>query len=203
MQLAPIFPLALGMTINKDGINEEELSVINNFSNNLENNFGNVSTVSKSVLESVPILKKFILDNIKDYFNKTINPENKELEIYITHSWINYTEKGQHHHSHHHPNSVISGVYYLKADNKFDNIRFANPNKTNSLIKIVPESWNSFNAEDWVVPVNTNQLVLFPSSLWHEVPASINEDVRISLAFNTFVRGRIGDLKNTDCVIIQ
>ena len=47
----------------------------------------------------------------------------KTIEIYITISWINYTETNQYHHAHSHPNSVISGVYYIETDES-DTITF-------------------------------------------------------------------------------
>jgi hypothetical protein len=32
---------------------------------------------------------------------------------YITQSWLNYTETNQYHHKHEHPNSLVSGVFYV------------------------------------------------------------------------------------------
>ena len=35
-------------------------------------------------------------------------------------------------------------------------------------------------------------MVLFPSSMYHEAPTNMNDETRISLSFNTFIRGEIG-----------
>jgi hypothetical protein len=41
---------------------------------------------------------------------------------YITQSWANYTKKNQYHHTHEHPNSFISGVLYINANEAHDKI---------------------------------------------------------------------------------
>ena len=38
------------------------------------------------------------------------------IHLKITQSWINFTKKGEYHHPHAHPNSLISGVFYVEAD---------------------------------------------------------------------------------------
>jgi uncharacterized protein (TIGR02466 family) len=203
LQISPLFPTALGTVNNSSGIDPNEQQIIKDFSNDIETNHGNLSTVSKDVLSKLPNLHNYILENVKQFLHATVNPENKDLEIYITHSWINYTKKGQHHHLHMHPNSIISGVYYIDTDPMHDVIIFSNPKKTFESIRILPENWNHFNSDEWHVPVLPNMLVMFPSSLYHEVPQVQSERTRVSLAFNTFVRGRIGDPINTDCVVIR
>ncbi len=55
------------------------------------------------------------------YYN---NPNN--ITPYITQSWLNYTETNQYHHKHQHPNSLVSGVFYINCDDKFDKIKFFN-----------------------------------------------------------------------------
>ena len=37
-----------------------------------------------------------------------------------------------------------------------------------------------------------NQMVLFPSSMYHEAPTNVNDETRITLSFNTFIRGELG-----------
>ena len=41
--------------------------------------------------------------------------------------------------------------------------------------------------------VESGDLVLFPSSFQHEVPQTTSKETRISIAFNTFIRGYLGD----------
>mgnify|MGYP003679680705 CR=1 FL=1 len=59
----------------------------------------------------------------KDYFEKVISPT-EAITPYITQSWLNYTETNQYHPKHAHPNSLLSAVLYINADEKFDKINF-------------------------------------------------------------------------------
>jgi len=49
-----------------------------------------------------------------------------------------------------------------------------------------------YNSESWWFEVGTGDLLLFPSSLTHMVE-TVQEDERISLSFNTFPVGYVGD----------
>ena len=60
---------------------------------------------------------------IKDYFNKVLSITD-EVTPYITQSWLNYTETKQFHHRHEHPNSIVSGVFYINCHEEFDKIKF-------------------------------------------------------------------------------
>ena len=115
--------------------------------------------------------------------------DNVKLEI--TQSWINYTKTGQYHHKHAHPNSVISGVFYIQASKEIDKLFFYN--ESYQQIKIVPKEFHVYNSESWWLPVETGQLLLFPSSLTHMVATTSGEDDRISMSFNTFYKGKLGD----------
>lgn len=132
-------------------------------------------------------LKKLINENLQSYTDTVINPQ-KELEIYITNSWLNISRQGEQHHKHSHVNSLISGVYYVKTGSD-DSITFYH-NRYNQ-IKIYPKEYNIFNSDSWTIPVSSGDILLFPSYLDHGV-TSCNNDIRISLAFNTFIRGSIG-----------
>jgi uncharacterized protein (TIGR02466 family) len=136
-------------------------------------------------------LKNNILVEIKNYFKEIINTHNK-VEPYINQSWLNFTVKGTRHVSHHHENSYLSGVLYLETDEK-DQITFA---KSNYLqINIEPKNHNPFNSQSWHLPVIKNQILLFPSSLLHSVETKKSDKDRISLAFNVFLKGKIGEEK--------
>jgi hypothetical protein len=49
-----------------------------------------------------------------------------------------------------------------------------------------------YNCLEWDVPVQTGQLLFFPSSVRHGVPPREDRTTdRISLSFNTFVKGLV------------
>ena len=140
-------------------------------------------------------LEQFCERQIKQYVNKIIVPE-KEFEFYITQSWLNLSKPGESHNVHFHPNSIISGVFYI-ATEEDDDIQFQNPlhwPEPKGFFQILSESKNWWNSKDWTIPAIKNQLLLFPSWLRHRVLPNKNaRKDRISISFNTFVRGTFGN----------
>jgi uncharacterized protein (TIGR02466 family) len=112
------------------------------------------------------------------------------VSLYLTQSWANYTEVGQFHHKHSHPNSVVSGVFYPQADRAVDKIYFYKDGYER--IKIPAAEFNPYNSESWWFEVGAGDLILFPSHLTHMVETKVGDNTRISIAFNTFLKGYIG-----------
>lgn len=156
-----------------------------------DNNTGNKISTNRNILDTVDFvsLKTKFYQSLLEYFKKVYDPT-CEIKPYITQSWVNYTEKGMFHHKHTHANSFLSGVYYVKADLNKDKIMFHN--EEYSLLKFPSNSYNEYNSELWWFPVSSGTLIIFPSSLMHGVP-TVNDDLRISIGFNTFLEGLIGD----------
>jgi uncharacterized protein (TIGR02466 family) len=155
-------------------------------------NDGNTSSEDKYLLKHKKLLslRQFIEKSLHEYFMATYCPKN-DTRLKITQSWLNWTKPNQYHHKHAHPNSLISGCYYVNAHKDSDKIFFYREGYQQ--IKFPPAEWNAYNSESWWYPVGTGDLVLFPSSLTHMVQPVEGEDTRISLAFNTFPIGVIGD----------
>ena len=59
-------------------------------------------------------------------------------------------------------------------------------------ISLPTDNWNLYNSESWWFEVGTGDLMLFPSSLTHMVE-TVKDDDRISLSFNTFPVGYVGE----------
>lgn len=139
-------------------------------------------------------IKEFCEDHIDNYVKEVHNPR-KDLEFYITQSWLNYTKLGGSHGMHTHQNSWISGVFYLSAP-EGNGISFYDPNmRIKRILKIDSslENPSQWSGEKITVPLKTNQLVLFPSWLGHAVdPNPEQTTTRLSLAFNVFFTGPIG-----------
>ena len=155
-------------------------------------NMGNVTSTNNYVLRDnrLSSLRLFLNNSLQEYFQATMSPQDN-VKLEITQSWINYTKTGQYHHKHAHPNSVISGVFYIQASKEIDKLFFYN--ESYQQIKIVPKEFHVYNSESWWLPVETGQLLLFPSSLTHMVATTSGEDDRISMSFNTFYKGKLGD----------
>ena len=139
-------------------------------------------------------LKEFIEQHLENCAKHFISPK-EETEIYITQSWLTKTKAGEHHNQHYHQNSIISGVFYISTVED-DRIFFKRPTEPNGIhIKIYPKESTPFNTESWALGVNTLDLLLFPSWLEHSVPVNDKQTYtdRMSISFNTFVKGPIGN----------
>lgn len=189
MNIVNLFPTAVAY-FKYDGTFSEEQK---NFFLNAEQrpNEGNTTSLNRAILEE-PIfaeLKKFVSDSLESYFKTVINPKN-EVGLRITQSWLNYSNKGQWHHKHAHPNSFISGVFYVNADKEKDKIYFYKEGY--QLIKMPTDNYNEYNSDSWWIPVGANELIFFPSYLTHSVAPVETEETRVSIALNTFPVGNVG-----------
>jgi uncharacterized protein (TIGR02466 family) len=190
-----IFPTPIYISKIDREITKKELSFIDKTKLDTYNNEGNTTSNDNYILnnKSFKDLKTDLDSKIKDYFNKVISPANN-ITPYITQSWLNYTEKNQYHHKHAHPNSLVSGVFYINCHEEYDKIKFFKEDyKT---IKPEVKDWNLWNSETWWFPVKTGDVILFPSSLTHMVENKQKDNTRISLAFNVFIKGTVGNNKS-------
>ena len=148
-------------------------------------------------------IKQFCEQQLKIYVEQIISPK-EELDFYITQSWINITKPGEYHHEHSHANSIISGVFYISTVED-DKILFKDPNnKIKEMIKIISEKFNLYNSANWSFPVKNNELFLFPSWLGHKVDTNEKATTdRISLSFNTFVKGILGGRSELSELILK
>lgn len=197
-----LFPTPIGTTFYDKDLSQDQIDFIKNLEKS--KNAGNLTTENKFILNDSLFsdLKDFILTNLKIYFKKWYSPPD-DLQLYLTQSWANYTEKDQFHHRHFHQNSLISCVFYPQVSDDPDTpdkINFHSSHSGYSIfnrqIGFEPVEWNMFNSHSWWVPVKKNQLIIFPSTLEHSVENKVTSGTRISIAANTFVEGDVGHFKN-------
>ena len=191
-QINSIFPTPIYETSLNREFSQSEMLFINETKNKTKRNFGNIISEDNYILENIELksIKEYLDLVLQDYFNKIICCSEKTVP-YITQSWINYTEEDQFHHRHDHPQSLVSGVLYINANKDFDKIKFF---KTNyEFFRPEIKEFNLFNSSSWWFAVKTGDIILFPSSLTHDVEMKKGDNTRISLAFNTFVKGSVGE----------
>jgi uncharacterized protein (TIGR02466 family) len=196
-----IFPTPIYISKIDRDITSKELLFIDKTKLDIYNNEGNKTSNDNYILnhKAFKNLKEDLDLRVKDYFDKIISPANN-ITPYITQSWLNYTETNQYHHKHAHPNSLVSGVFYINCNEEHDKIKFFNENyKT---IKPEIKEWNIWNSESWWFSVKTGDVILFPSSLTHMVETKQGDNTRISLAFNVFIKGTVGNNKNLTEVVL-
>ena len=196
-----IFPTPIYISKLDRELTNKELSFIDKTKSDCNKNEGNITSNDNYILNHKIFkeLKENLDLKVQDYFQKVISPTDS-ITPYITQSWLNYTETNQYHHKHAHPNSLVSGVFYINSDEKFDKIKFFKEDyKT---IKPEIKQWNLWNSETWWFPVKTGDIILFPSSLTHMVETKEGTNTRISLAFNVFIKGKVGNNKKLTELIL-
>jgi len=196
-----IFPTPIYISkLNKE-LTSLELKFVDKNKKDFYKNDGNITSNNNYILNEKPFanIKKELDLRVQDYFDKVISPANN-ITPYITQSWLNYTEKNQYHHKHAHPNSLVSGVFYINCHEEHDKIKFFND--TYKTIRTEVKDWNMWNSESWWFPVKTGDVILFPSSLTHMVETKQGDNTRISLAFNVFIKGTVGINKSLTELIL-
>jgi uncharacterized protein (TIGR02466 family) len=185
-----LFPQAVGIYKLGRDLTEKEISFIKG--QEKRPNKGNTTSKDNTILRNRPLIKlrDFIETSVADYFKTVYSPQHS-VSLRITQSWVNYTEPGQFHHKHAHPNSFVSGVFYPQANQETDRIYFYRDGF--QMIDLPPAEWNTWNSKSWWFETGTGDLILFPSHLQHSVEPVQGDQTRISLSFNTFPVGMIGD----------
>jgi len=158
-----------------------------------------LSSVDKNVLDR-PDFK-----SVRDVVMAELNVYGREvlaidqgIELYVTNSWLNLQRRGQSAGAHMHNNSLISGVLYLKVNERSGDIVFHR--EALSLIPFPPALdldmtvFNIYNCKTWGYKPKTNDICLFPSVVLHSADRNESDEERWCLAFNAFVRGKIGGL---------
>ena len=193
-QIQGIFPVPVVRNNIQKDFTEEEKSIFDYHSQNTYLNAGNTTSSERYVLKDDKLknIKNFIDSGIDYYVKNIIIPKHGPLEFYVTQSWLNFTKPNQFHHKHEHPNSIISGVFYIDADVEKDKIFFYKENSYKQ-ISFPTDNYNWWNSPSWYFEVKTGDLLLFPSNLTHMVENKVGENVRCSLAFNVFAKGYFGD----------
>ena len=104
--------------------------------------------------------------------------------------WANVNYPGGYNRPHLHPNSLFSGVYWIKTPMKSGNLMLYDPKPGSQMTmpnrkegKLPPELWREVHYE----PV-AGRAIMFPSWLWHEVRTNESNDTRISVSFNFLQR---------------
>ena len=133
-------------------------------------------------------IKLFVQQSIDKYKSNIMKIKTKS-ELYVTESWTVYLNNGQSVHSHNHANSIVSGVLY------YNDAKISFVNDKRPFLWFDESEFNEFNSNEHIMNLSQGDLILFPSSLVHFVKPIEQEKTRMSLSFNTFVKGTISEVK--------
>ncbi len=161
------------------------------------------------ISENLYIFEEPELKSIKEAVQEVLDIFAAEVlgirqKLYVTQSWslINPPNVGMH--SHTHSNSVVSGsLYYTDMPEPVAGMIFER-HRTYQQIELFPEQGkvNIYNTTKNLILPQKNDLIIFSSSLQHLVQVNMSSQPRYSLAFNTFIKGKLGDYRDVSELIL-
>lgn len=118
-------------------------------------------------------------------FAKSLNYEIKKSSLRLNSIWVNVMPEGALHTAHIHPQSVISGTFYVDVPPGASALKFEDPRLgffMNSP-SVSPHAKKT-NLRFFSVKPKAGDIVLFESWLKHEVPVNQSKKPRLSVSFN-------------------
>lgn len=186
-EVIPLFPQALYRAVFRP-LTDAEIKIIDNFPVEKQQ-LGNHTSHAPYFLNEPGLedLKKDLQEHVMTYVREIMKVD---YDVYITNSWKNLTKPGDQHMIHNHTNSILSACLYIRSSYIQPTISFTR-GSCPYLLAFEATEYNPFNALEWTIPVEDNNIIIFPSALHHYVKPNTSNRERLSLAFNTFVRGNI------------
>ena len=144
------------------------------------------STTDMNRKEEYNVLTKELFNMQDEIFQK----EHLTLKPVCGNMWANINYPGNYNRPHLHPNSLFSGVYWVKAPEKSGDlmlyeprpgVQCTMPNRKEG--NLPPELWREVHYTP-----RAGTAVMFPAWLWHEVKPNESNDIRISVSFNFLQR---------------
>jgi len=141
-----------------------------------------------------------------EWFDQCIDQVSKiyfldEISLPIVTCWINKSSKLEKHHVHHHPNSILSGIFYLTTHTKAETLfYYKNPyfemGATNLILASKDLEKNFSERSTTIlgkVAPEKGKLILFPSSIVHGTKPNTDSHARYTISFNTIFSGKVHD----------
>ncbi len=118
-------------------------------------------------------------------FARHLDMDLRERHTAMTDCWVNIMPPGAVHGLHLHPNSFISGTYYVKTPRGCSGLKFEDP-RLSKFMAAPPKRAEARpeNRQFVTYPAEAGQVILFESWLRHEVAQSRITQERVSVSFN-------------------
>ena len=134
---------------------------------------------------------KVLVDMLYEAQSFIYKDEILDNEPYLGNMWANINPPGGYNRPHTHPNSLWSGVYYVKAPHNSGHLKVEDPKPYRDILRpkrkqgeLPRHLWDEVHFE----PI-AGRLIMFPSWLNHCVDPNQSNDIRISVSFNFLQRG--------------
>lgn len=168
-----------------------------------------VNNMENLISENLYIFEEPELKSIKDAVQEVLDIYARDIlcipqKLYVTQSWslTNNSNVGMHGHSH--SNSVLSGsLYYCELPSPTASMVFTR-HVTYQQIDLAPEAGkrNIYNSPINRITPKQNDIILFSSRLTHMVEPNNASKQRHSIAFNTFVKGKLGNYRDVSELVL-
>lgn len=202
-EIYPLFPSTVLKLIVDDNLSEFEKKVkeLDFQSINSNGSYCQEISIDRYILNKFPREKQIFLELFNTYYKDNILKAYED-NFEITTSWATKTIRGSYGQFHQHSNSMYSGVFYF--EDAHTPIEFESYNIFPRQLSLTePKEWNVWNSKTWNFQPKKNQLLLFPSYLYHKIDRNYKDPERISVAFNLFPNGKIGNMDSTVKIQIQ
>ena len=145
---------------------------------------------STTNMHELPQFKKLV--DMLYACQKTIyEQEYYESEPFLGNMWANINPPGGMNRAHQHPNSLWSGVYYIKAPKNSGHLKIDDPRSPAAMIRPKQKEGKKpprLYRETHYEPI-PGRCIMFPSWLMHCVDPNESNDIRISVSFNFLQKG--------------
>ena len=139
--------------------------------------------------ELIKLIQTSVLNIAEDFYLAK-----QGYEVDVVSMWLNSKPRGLNHPPHNHTNTFISGVLYLDGEvQAYPSLKLLRPYQ----LPIVPRvnKFNEINSNVIELLAEKDEAVFFPSYILHFVETNLNEKPRISIAFDTLLRGKYGEIQ--------
>ena len=132
-----------------------------------------------------------LVNEIKIMCKDVFKEEWLDREPVLGNMWANINPKDGLNQPHIHPNSLFSGVYYIKSNPQAGRLRIYDPRPGVQIVMPIRKEgqlpkhlWRDVNLDP--IP---GRIIMFPAWLWHSVEPNQSNDLRISISFNFIQHG--------------
>jgi len=108
----------------------------------------------------------------------------QKFSVNITTCWAIVNGKLASNSLHNHPNSILSGVYYLKTPEDCGGIYFNDPRPASQMLVPPVVDFNLWTFPKVSYKPHAGTMLLFPSWLLHGVEMNMSEELRVCISFN-------------------
>ena len=162
-----------------------------------------VNNMENLISENLYIFEEPELKSIKDAIQEILDIYAREVlcieqRLYVTQSWSLTNNPGVGMHGHSHSNSILSGsLYYCELPAPPATMVFTR-HVSYQQIDLPPDASkrNIYNTPINRVIPKQNDVILFSSRLTHMVEPNTAGQTRHAIAFNTFVKGKLGNYRD-------